>query len=260
MKSSRLRRIFAPDGRTVIVALDHTAYFGPMRGLEYPSDVLQAIVEAGADAVLTTPGIAARFGDRLGRVGLILRADGGSSQRDPQPAGLRQIVSVERALRLGADALACMGMIGFPDESASLRVLTDLVDECSRWGLLVLAEMLVNGRDGGKPTAEDVAFAARVGADLGADIIKTNYIGPADAYRAAIASCYVPLVVLGGEKAAADRAVLESVASALEAGAAGVAIGRNVWQHTDPAGMTRALVALVHGGESVDEALREVVR
>ena len=260
MKNLHLRRIFAADGRTVIVAMDHTAYFGPMAGLEHPGDVLQAVVEAGADAVLTTPGIAARFGDRLGRAGLILRADGGSSQRDPQPAGLRQIISVERALRLGADALVCMGMIGFPDESASLRVLTDLVDECSRWGLVVLAEMLVNGRDGNKPTAEDVAFAARVGADLGADIIKTNYIGPPNAYRAAIASCYVPLVVLGGEKADDDRAVLESVANALEAGAAGVAIGRNVWQHANPAGMTRALVALVHGGASVDESLREVAR
>jgi DhnA family fructose-bisphosphate aldolase class Ia len=260
MTSSRLRRIFAPDERTVIVAMDHTAYFGPMRGLEHPDDVLQAVVEAGADAVLTTPGIAACFGDRLGRAGLILRADGGSSQRDPQPAGLRQIVSVERALRLGADALACMGMIGFPDESASLRVLTDLVDECSRWGLLVLAEMLVQGHGSEKPTVEDVAFAARVGADLGADIIKTTYVGPPDAYRAAIASCYVPLVVLGGEKANDDRAVLESVAGALASGASGVAMGRNVWQHTNPAGMTRALVALVHGGATVDEALREVVR
>ncbi|MBC8446120.1 MAG: fructose-bisphosphate aldolase [Chloroflexi bacterium] len=260
MKNLHLRRIFAADGRTVIVAMDHTAYFGPMAGLERPGDVLQAVVEAGADAVLTTPGIAARFGDRLGRAGLILRADGGSSQRDPQPAGLRQIVSVERALRLGADALVCMGMIGFPDESASLRVLTDLADECSRWGLVVLAEMLVNGRDGNKPTAEDVAFAARVGADLGADFIKTFYVGPPDNYRVVTKSCYVPLVVLGGEKADDDRAVLESVASALEAGAAGVAIGRNVWQHANPVGMTRALVALVHNGATVDDALREVAR
>jgi len=258
MNKPRTRRIFAADGRTVIVAMDHTAYFGPMAGLERPGDVLQAVVEAGADAILTTGGIAARFGDRLGRAGLILRADGGSSQRDPQPAGRRQIISVERALRLGTDALACMGMIGFPEESASLRVLTGLVDECSRWGLVLLAEMLVHGRDGARPSAADVAFAARVGADLGADLIKTPYIGPPDIYRAVSAACYVPLVVLGGEKAGDDRAVLASVAEALEAGAAGVAIGRNVWQHPDPAGMTRALVALVHGGATADEALKEI--
>ena len=255
MNKSRVRRIFAADGRAVIIALDHTAYFGPMAGLERPGEMLRTIVEAGADAVLTTAGIAARFGDCLGRAGLILRADGGSTMRDPQPAGLRQVVSVERALRLGADALVCMGMIGFPDESASLRVLTNLADECGRWGLLLLAEMLVQGRGGEKPTVEDVAFAARVGAELGADFIKTSYIGPPETYRAVTEVCYAPLVVLGGEKASDDQGVLESVAGALEAGAVGVAIGRNVWQHPDPAGMVRALVALVHGGATVDEAL-----
>lgn len=258
MNKLRTRRIFAADGRTVIVAMDHTAYFGPMAGLERPGEVLRSVVEAGADAILTTPGIATRFGDQLGRTGLILRADGGSSRRDPQPAGLRQIVSIERALRLDADALACMGMIGFPDESASLRVLTDLADECSRWGLVVLAEMLVNGQDGGKPSAQDVGFAARVGADLGADLIKTTYIGPPAAFRTAIASCYPPVVVLGGDKAGDDRAVLVSVAEALEAGASGVAIGRNVWQHADPAGMTRALAGLVHGCVTVEEAMGEI--
>jgi len=258
MGPRRMRRIFAGDGRTVIVALDHAAYFGPMAGLERPGEVLRAVVEAGADAVLTTAGIATRFGEDLGRVGLILRADGGSTVRNPQPAGIQQVLSVERALRLGADALACMGMIGFPDESASLRVLVDLVDACSRWEMPVLAEMLVQGRDGGKPTVKDVAFAARVGAELGADFVKTLYAGPPEAYRIVVEACYVPVVVLGGEKAADDQAVLEAVAGAMAAGAAGVAIGRNVWQHPDPAGMVRALVALVHGGAMVDEALREL--
>lgn len=258
MDSARRRRIFADDGRTVIVAMDHTAYFGPMAGLEHPGEVLKSVVGAGADAVLTTGGIAARFGDQLGRAGLILRADGGSSQRDPQPGGLRRTLSVERALRLGADALACMGMVGFSEESASLRVLTDLVDECGRWRLPVLAEMLVKGGDGNPPTAEDISFAARVGAELGADFIKTFYTAPSDSYRVVTDTCYVPVVVLGGAKADDDRAVLQAVAEALAVGAAGVAMGRNVWQHANPAGMTRSLVALVHGGATVDEALEEI--
>jgi DhnA family fructose-bisphosphate aldolase class Ia len=258
MKKPRERHIFASDGRTVIVAMDHSAFFGPMAGLEQPAGVVRQVVAAGADAILTTPGIAAHLGNHLGRAGLILRADGGSTTRDPQPAGLRQIVSAERALSLGADALACMGMIGFADESASLQVLTALADDCNRWGLLLLAEMLVRGREGAETTVEDVAFAARVGADLGADLIKTTYLGPPTAFQAAVASCYVPLVVLGGEKAAGERALFEAVAGALEAGAAGVAIGRNVWQHPDPAAMTRALVALVHGQTTVDRALQEL--
>lgn len=259
MNKLRLRRIFAPDGRTVIVALDHAVYFGPLAGLERPGKVIEQVVAAGADAVLTTAGVAARFGERLGRAGLILRADGGGTVRDPQPAGPRPILSIERALRLGADGLACMGMIGSPHESASLQLLSELVDECGRWGLLVLAEMLVQGRGGGELTAEDVAFTVRVGAELGADLIKTSYVGPPEAYRAAVAACYVPVVVLGGEKFEHERLLLEAVAGALEAGVAGVAIGRNIWRHRDPAGMTRALVALVHGGATVDQAWKEIL-
>ena len=259
MNKLRLRRIFAPDGRTVIVALDHAAYFGPLAGLERPGEVIEQVVAAGADALLTTAGIAARFGERLGRAGLILRADGGATVRDPQPAGRRSILSIERALRLGADGLACMGMIGASHESASLQLLSELVDECGRWGLPVLAEMLVQGAGGEKPAAEDIAFAARVGAELGADFIKAPYVGPPEAYRVVTAACYVPVVVLGGEKFEHERLLLEAVAGALEAGAAGVALGRNIWQHRDPAGMTRALVALVHGGATVDEAWKEIL-
>lgn len=255
MDTLRMRRIFSPDGRTVIVAMDHAAYFGPLPGLERPGEMLRSVVQAGADAVLTTAGIAAQFGSDLGKAGLIVRADGGSTVRAPSPTGIRQTVSVESALRLGADALACMGMIGFPDESASLRVLTDLVNTCTPWGMPVLAEMLVQGKE---ITAEDVTFAARVGAELGADMIKTFYVGPPDAYRTVTANCFVPVVVLGGEKSADDRTVLGAVAGALDAGANGVAIGRNVWQHENPAGITRALVALVHGGATVDSALKEI--
>lgn len=261
MANCRTRRIFAGDGRTVIVAFDHAAFFGPMAGLEHPGELIRAVVSGGADAVLTTAGIAARFGEGLGRTGLILRADGGSTSRASHSSsqdGLRQTVSVERALRLGADALACMGMIGYPEESSSLRVLSDLVDAGGRWGLPVLAEMLVQGKDGAKPSIDDVAFAARVGAELGADMIKTFFIPPANDYSQVIDRCYVPLVVLGGEKSGDDRAVLESTAAAIHAGAAGVAIGRNVWQHWEPAGMVRALVAIVHGGATVDEALEEI--
>ena len=258
MSQIRKYRIFAADGRTVIVALDHAAYYGPMAGLERPGAVLKAVVGAGADAVLTTAGVAARFGEYLGRVGVILRADGGSTTRNPEPTDIRQVLSVEKALRLGADALVCMGLIGFPDETASLGVLADLADEGHRWGLPLLAEMLVAGKEGKAPTIEDVAFAARVGAELGADFIKTLYVGPPEAYRAALAVCYVPVVVLGGAKTTDDRMVLEAVAGAIAGGAAGVAVGRNVWQHANPAGMVSALVALVHGGATLDEALHEL--
>jgi class I fructose-bisphosphate aldolase len=258
MNPLRARRLFAADGRTVIMAMDHAGFYGPMAGLDDPARILDAVAGSGVDAVLTTYGIASAFGDRLGRLGLILRADGGSSSRNPSKSDLRRVFSGSDALRLGADAVACMGMIGFAEEASSLRVLSDLVAECAPLGLPVMAEMLVQGTDGKAATAGDVGFAMRIGAELGADWIKAPYAPPAEDYETGVRACYRPVVVLGGSKAGDDGSLLESVAQALEAGASGVAIGRNIWQHACPGGMARALVALVHGGASVEVALKEI--
>jgi len=255
MNAMRTRRLFGPNGRSVIVAMDHAAFMGPKTGLEDPGQLIAAVAAAGADAVLTSYGVARTFGDRFGRMGLILRADGGGTTRNPHPGDLRKVFSASDALRLGADAVICMGMVGFTEEASSLRVLTELVTECAAWELPVIGEMLVQGKDGAPATAADIGFAARIGIELGADMIKTSYAGPPAEYRAALRDCYRPVVVLGGNKADSDTALLESIAEALDTGASGVAIGRNVWQHADPAGITRALVALVHGGASVTSAL-----
>ncbi|MCC7361565.1 MAG: hypothetical protein IT317_18915 [Anaerolineales bacterium] len=255
MATNRTRRLFGPDGRSVIVAMDHAMFMGPKAGLEDPGRLIESVAAAGADAVLTSYGVARTFGERLGRMGLILRADGGGTTRNPTPGDLRRVFGAADALRVGADAVIGMGMVGFNEEAASLRVLTDLVAECAPWNLPVIAEMLVAGADGKAATAADIGYAMRIGAELGADYIKTAYAGPPAEYREALRHCYRPVVVLGGGKADSDQTLLESVAEALDAGAAGVAMGRNVWGHRNPAGITQALVALVHGGASVTQAL-----
>ena len=258
MKEHRLRRIFATDQKTVIVACDHGGFSGPLSGLEDPGKLMDILVSSGVDAVLTTIGIARRFADRMGKMGLILRMDGGSSNRAVEMGTLRNQVSLEDAVRLGADAVICMGMIGYREESASLVNLADLVSQSSIWNIPVVAEMLVAAREGSKRTPEDLAFAMRIGVEAGADIIKTAYAGPPDQYREALRSCYRPVVVLGGEKTKTEAEFFESISEALDSGANGVAIGRNVWQHTNPGGICRALVALVHQGVSVSQALKEV--
>jgi DhnA family fructose-bisphosphate aldolase class Ia len=256
MVKNRMRRLFGPDGRTVIVAIDHAAYYGPQPGLEEPEKILNSAIRAGVDAVLATYGIAARFGGVMGRLGLILRADGGSTRLGS--GGIRRMFTAEDALRVGADAMVCMGLIGGPDESASLDVLTSLVRECGPWGLPVMAEMLLQKPQGQPLTPQDIAFAARVGVELGADLIKTNYVGTEAEFRRVTAECYAPIVMLGGEKTPDPQSMLQSVAEALRAGVAGVAIGRNIWQHANPEGMARALVAVVHGGATVPQAMKEL--
>lgn len=258
MKEHRLRRIFSSDQKTVIVACDHAGFSGPLPGLEDPGKLMDTLVASGVDAVLTTVGIARRYATHMGKLGLILRMDGGSSIRAVEMGSLRNQFSMEDAVRLGADAVICMGMIGYPEEAASLANLAELTSQSAQWNIPVVAEMLVKSKEGAPLKAEDVAFGMRIGVELGADLIKASYVGPAGEYREALKSCYRPVVVLGGEKAKSETNLLESIAEALDAGANGVAIGRNVWQHSNPAGICRALVALVHQGASVSQALKEM--
>ena len=258
MKENRLRHIFAEDNRTVIVAFDHAGFMGPVLGLENPGEFIESIVPTGIDAVLTTMGIARQFSDKLGRLGLILRADGGSSIRSPVRGEIGLPFSVEDALRLGADAVVCMGMIGFDEEPSSLRNLAELSSQSAIWNMPLLAEMLVKGPDKGSPSVKDIEFAMRIGIELGADFLKVPYAGPAEDFTTAIKGCYKPVVVLGGSKKDDPAGLLENVAEAIDSGSNGVAIGRNIWQHPDPPGMCRALVSIVHGGASVSQALKEI--
>jgi len=159
---------------------------------------------------------------------------------------------------LGADAVICMGMIGYAEEAASLANLAELTAQSAVWNLPVVAEMLVKPKDGQPPAPQDIGFAMRIGVELGADLIKASYAGPAEHFRAAMKACYRPVVVLGGEKSNSETCLLDSIAAVLDCGAAGVAIGRNVWQHANPAGICRSLIALVHQGASVDQAVKEL--
>ncbi|TLN19288.1 fructose-bisphosphate aldolase, partial [bacterium] len=207
MKDHRLRRIFASDQKTVIVACDHAGFSGPLPGLEDPGVLLDTLVASGVDAVLTSMGIARRYAGRMGKLGLLLRMDGGSSIRALDMGTLRNQFSMEDAAHLGADAVICMGMIGFPEEAASLANLTELTAQSAIWNIPVVAEMLVNPKEGSPATAEDLGFAMRIGVELGADLIKASYVGPADQYRKALNCVYRPVVVLGGEKAKTETAL-----------------------------------------------------
>ncbi len=256
----RLRRIFGSDDRTVIVALDHGLIDGPCPGFDDPADVIARVVAGGADAVLTSYGIARRFAAELAGVGLILRSDGAATNLGTPSDGStqRRFFEVDEALRLGADALVVTALPGSPKEEPTLTNLAHAVREAHRWGLPVLAEMVPGGFDSSPELRgpDAVAFAARLGAELGADFIKAPYTPD---YRSVTARTFAPVVVLGGSKGD-ERAVLADIAAALDAGAAGVAMGRNIFQSSDPTAMTAAIVALVHGGADVEEAAAMVPR
>lgn len=249
----RLGRIFRPSGRALIVAMDHGLLDGPCLGLEDPAETITKIAAGGADAVLTSYGIARRFARQLAPLGLILRVDGGATSLGPAGGPPSLFYRIEDALRLGADAIALNGFPGAPHEAASLENIAQAVGLAHPWGLPVMAEMVPGGFDSPPEwrTVDNVALAVRVAAELGADFVKTPY---AAGFERVVQTSYVPVVILGGAKRGNERAMLTDIKTAVDGGASGVAIGRYIFQADDPAAMTAAVAAILHEGASVDEA------
>ena len=152
-------------------------------------------------------------------------------------------------MRLGADGVACMGFPGAACEGATMVNLARLASDCRKWGLLLLAEMIPGGF--GRPdlhTPENIAMAARLGAEAGADAIKTAFPGSAESFHEVTEACYCPVLIHGGERKSCDAEMLSTVRDAVRSGGAGAVIGRNLWQHPDPARFTAALSAVIHNG------------
>jgi DhnA family fructose-bisphosphate aldolase class Ia len=240
----------------VIIAIDHGNYAGPMKGIENPVKAIKAAVDGGADAVIINIGTLRKVYREVSRkVGIILRIDGGHTLLHPDKTGLSALTAtVDWAARAGADAIVMMGYVGSPKETESLSALGHVASSCSQHGLGVVAEMLPVDTLG-KPayTEEYVGLAARVGSEIGADVIKTYYTGSVESFSKIIQGSLCPVVALGGPKMDSNERVLEVAECAVKAGGAGVAFGRNVWQSSNPEGMVRALVSIVHEGRSASE-------
>ena len=251
----RMNRIFKPDGKTVVVAMDHGMGMNVNPALDRTGEILKAIVAGGADALLVSYGIAKKYGDILQDVGLIVRCDGGYSAIPSAANGYpRLLFSVEDALKVGADAVICNGFPGTPDEQDCMKNLAALVGQGNAWGVPVMAEMLPGGFGNTVPkTVENVRLAARTGCEYGASIIKTTYTGTPEEFRQVIDAAYQPVIILGGEATSELPALFDCIEKAISVGASGVAIGRNVWKHPDPEAVTRALVDLVHNGKKAAE-------
>ena len=246
-KKRRLRRIFRSDNKTVIVPMDHGVTIGPVKGLENMQDIINKLLDGDADAVVINRGITKTVD--TGNAGLIVHLSG-ITLRCPHPNHKVQIGSVADAVRLGADAVSVHVNVGAEHETEMLSTLGKIACECDDLGMPLLAMMYPRG-----PNIKD-AHAARLGAELGADIIKTNYTGDAESFKQVIDSCPVPVIIAGGPKTETPRDVLHMVKDSITAGGAGLSIGRNVFQHNDPTKMVKALSAIVHDNASVFEAMK----
>ncbi|OFV66425.1 MAG: fructose-bisphosphate aldolase [Candidatus Syntrophoarchaeum butanivorans] len=255
-KMVRIERIMDRDSRNlVVIPMDHGISIGPTKGLLKMADTINRIAEGGANAVLLHKGMVKHGYRGYGRdIGLILHVSASTSLA-PDPNEKVTVCEVEEAIRLGADAVSIHVNIGSETEPEQLMQLGYLAERCDYWGMPLLAMMYPRGKNIKNPhDPAVVAHASRAGAELGADVIKTNYTGDPDSFKDVVEGCPVPVIIAGGPKVETDLDLLEMIEGAMEAGARGVAIGRNVFQHDDPTLITRAICMIVHEGASAKEA------
>jgi len=255
-----MNHIFRENKKTFIIAIDHGVGFNVLPAMKYPDKIIRDMAKAGADAFLATPGLVQKFGDSFLGKGIILRLDGGTTFLGDKTKPVRTVVEVEDAVRMGADSVICMGFPGSKWEDEILSNLSRNIMECGKWGIPLTAEMLPRGFEGGEDsrTPANITFACRLGAEMGADIIKTEYTGSVETFRELCESVYAPVVILGGAKKVPEEKLLSEIREAIDAGGAGVAMGRNIWNHENPARYVSAIARIIHEGCSVEAALKEL--
>src|SRR5919197_185454 len=249
----RLSRIFN-DGKMLCVPMDHGISNGPIKGLEDINYLIYQCASAGLTCVLVNKGIIKTM-PRPPDIGLIAHFSG-STSIGPAPNRKMLMGSVEEAIRLGADAVSLHINIGAKEEPEMLQKLGMVADKCDEWSMPLVAMMYPRGENiKNQYDPETVAHTARIGAEAGADIVKSVYKGDSSSFKRVIKGCPVPIVIAGGPKAKTDKEIIEMCSGAMEAGAIGVTFGRNIFQHKNPAAIVHALRSIILNGETPREAL-----
>ncbi|MHA2430083.1 MAG: 2-amino-3,7-dideoxy-D-threo-hept-6-ulosonate synthase [Promethearchaeota archaeon] len=258
-KNIRIERIISrKTNRTIIIPMDHGLTLGTIKGLENLADMINKVALGGANAVLMHSGMIGAGHRRYGKdVGLIVHLSGATNLA-PDPNRKVLVCSVERAIKLGADAVSIHINIGANEEPEMLQDAQKVVEASGEWGIPLIAMLYPRGtkiKDENDP--EVVNIAVRAGAELGADIVKTNYTGDIDSFKYIVKSVHVPVIIAGGPRMDTIVDLLQVVYDSLQAGGTGVAFGRNVFQADDPTKLVSAISKIVHHNYTVEEVLKE---
>lgn len=248
-KKIRLERIINRNTqKTIIIPMDHGVTVGPIPGLVDTASTVDAVAKGGANAILLHKGIVAKGHRGFGPdVGLIIHMSASTSLAIDSNAKTL-VCTVEEAIRLGADAVSIHINLGANTEAEMLNTMGKVSKSCYDFGMPLIAMMYTRGEKiKNEYDVKVVKHAARVGAELGADIVKVNYTGSVETFREVVQGCPVPVVIAGGEKMETEDEVLSMVKCSIEAGGAGVSIGRNIFQHNNPDEMVRKIAKIVHG-------------
>jgi DhnA family fructose-bisphosphate aldolase class Ia len=256
-KHLRMRR-FARRGGAVIVPLDHSLFSEPAPAIADLGKLVKTIAETDADGILVTPGMLEHVAPVAGDLNIILRVDGTHTRLGKHLEKIDLITTVENAVTLGADMVVANIFVGADNEDVHLEKLGKLATDCRKYGMPLMGEMmpicLLNYHYGREQKAapldqinKELCLVSRLGAEIGADCIKTHYSGDKEGFKWITRSTPVPIWIAGGPKGnGSDESFLAMIKDAIEAGARGVTIGRNVWQRENPRQMIEALCKIVH--------------
>jgi len=270
-KRIRLGRIFRDDGKAFVLTMDHGVDLGPLRGLEDIKATVKKCLSGRyrPDAILMNPSMIRLCHEQIvGKLGVIARLDGTATVIGPDITDYRMFSSVEEAMRVGADAVASMAFPGTARESENSEKVGKISQDCEKLGMPHICEALPpeiieyhfkSEAEREWPSAEHIKFVDRVAAELGADVVKSYYTGNPNTFKEVVRCCPVPVIVLSGPGAGNPDELLSIVKGVVDSGAAGVIMGRNIWQYTDPAALIEAVMKIVHEGATAEEARKLIV-
>jgi len=245
------------EGRMLCIPMDHGVSSGPIRGLENIHEMMFTLERAGATALLAHKGVFRTLPRPL-RVGAIMHMSA-STSLSSRPNLKVQVATIEEAIRLGVDAVSVHVNIGGEDDPDMLVKLGMVADECDEWQIPFIAMMYPRGVNIKNPQdPETIAHVARVGAELGADIVKTPMpsADPSDISKV-VKRCPVPVVAAGGPKMERDEEILKLAWASVKGGCIGITFGRNVFQHEKPTAIVKALREVVINGKKPEEVIAE---
>jgi putative autoinducer-2 (AI-2) aldolase len=248
---NRIARIIKPNtGRTVMLAVDHGYFQGPTSRLENPRKTITPLLPY-ADTLMLTRGVLRTSVDASKDIPIVLRVSGGTSMAGNPLSDEGLTTSMEEAVRLNVAGVALSIFVGTEHEKQTLLSLSELVNKGEELGIPVLAVTAVGREMQERKNARYLGLASRIAAELGCHIVKTYYC---DDFHKVVEGCPVPIVIAGGKKLETELDAFNMTFDAIQQGAVGVDMGRNIWQHEFPVPMIKCVKSIVHKGFTPKEA------
>jgi len=252
-KDIRLNRILN-KGKMLCIPMDHGISSGPLKGIKDITNFIYDVEYSGLTCIVVNKGII-KFLSRPINIGCIAHMSA-STSLGPDPNKKILMGTVKEAIRLGADAVSLHINIGSKEEPMMLYSLGLAADECNEWSVPLIAMMYPRGENIKNPLDSSVvSHVARIGAEAGADIVKTVYTGDIDSFKDVVKSCPVPIVIAGGPKSKTDLDILKMCYDAIKVGAIGVTFGRNIFEHQHPKKIINSLYRIIFEDKKYDEVL-----